>query len=59
MPNDSELKNRVRFSSTLSIDVNAKLKSYSTESGVPISKILDKAITAYLDSVSSPNKQFF
>lgn len=56
MPNDSELKNRVRFSSTLAIDVNAKLKSYSTESCVPISKILDKAITAYLDSVSDSNK---
>lgn len=43
------LKNRVRFSSTLSPDTEALLKKYSGETGIPISKILDKCIREYIE----------
>ena len=32
-------------------EIYEKLKSYSDDAGIPISKILDKAISLYLDSV--------
>lgn len=47
MANDS-LKNRVRFSSTLSIEVDKALKEYSQKTMIPISKILDIAISKYI-----------
>ena len=42
------LKNRVRFSSTLSPDVDKALKDYSQKTMIPISKILDMAIIEYI-----------
>ena len=42
------LKNRVRFSSTLSPDVDKALKDYSQKTMIPISKILDMAITEFI-----------
>lgn len=39
-----ELKNRVRFSTTLDKDVNEKLKALSRETMIPISKLIDTAI---------------
>lgn len=47
MPKD-ELKNRVRFSTTLDKDVEKKLKEYSKNSMIPISKIIDIAIIEYI-----------
>lgn len=47
MAKDS-LKNRVRFSSTLSIEVDKALKEYSQKTMIPISKILDIAISKYI-----------
>lgn len=47
MAKDS-LKNRVRFSSTLSPEVDAALKEYSKKTMIPISKILDSAIMEYI-----------
>ena len=41
---DDKLKNRVRFSTTLSLETEKALKDYSKESMIPISKILDMAI---------------
>ena len=41
----------IRISSTIKNELYAKLKAYSEESGIPISKLLDKAIAAYLESV--------
>lgn len=48
---DRELKNRVRFSTTLSIEVERMLKEYSKKTDIPVSKIVDKAILEYLKSV--------
>lgn len=49
MPND-DLKTRVRFSTTLSKDVEKELKEYSKSTMIPISKILDAAIMQYIHS---------
>ena len=43
------LKNRVRFSSTLSTEVDKALKEYSQKTMIPISKILDMAITEFVN----------
>lgn len=43
------LKNRVRFSSTLSPEVDKALKEYSQKTMIPISKILDMAITEFIN----------
>lgn len=51
-----ELKNRVRFSTTLSIEVERALKEYSNKTDIPVSKIVDKAISEYLKSVDSWKK---
>lgn len=49
MPKD-ELKNRVRFSTTLDKDVEKKLKEYSKQSLIPISKLADKAFTMLIET---------
>jgi hypothetical protein len=49
----NELKNRVRFSTTLDKNVEQKLKNYSATTLIPISKILDKAI---LEHINKQNK---
>lgn len=46
-----ELKNRTRISSTLDNDVYHKLKEYADKTSIPITKILDKAISMYLESI--------
>ena len=43
------LKNRIRFSSTLSPEVDKALKEYSQKTMIPISKILDMAITEFVN----------
>jgi len=45
-----DLKSKVRFSSTLPIELQKQLKEYSEKSMVPISKILEQAISNYLKS---------
>ena len=59
MANDT-LKNKVRFSSTLTPEVDKVLKDYSKETMIPISKILEAAIMEYISKrggkeISSPN----
>ena len=51
------LKNRTRFSSTLSIETEKILKQYSVETSIPISKILDMAIKEYVKNHSWQNKR--
>lgn len=46
-----ELKNRVRFSTTLDIDIEKRLKEHSKQTSIPISKIVDKALAMYLENV--------
>ena len=48
-----ELKNRTRISSTLNNEIYKRLKEYSDKSDIPITKILDKAVAMYLDSINS------
>lgn len=47
MANDT-LKNRVRISTTLTPETNKKLKRFSLETDIPISKIIEKAILEYI-----------
>lgn len=44
----NDLKNRVRFSTTLSPEVEKALKEHSKFTDIPISKIVDKALAQYL-----------
>ena len=50
-----ELKNRVRFSTTLDKEVEKKLKEYSKKSMIPISKLLDIAITKIIENGINDN----
>lgn len=47
MAKDRGLKTRVPISSTIKIDLHEWLKDYSEESGISISRILDRAIESY------------
>lgn len=47
MAKDS-LKNKVRFSSTLTPEADKMLKDYSKETMIPISKIIEAAIVKYI-----------
>lgn len=49
------LKNRTAISTAIEKDLYSRLKNYSDKTSIPISKLLDKAISQYLDSVE--NKQ--
>lgn len=51
----NKLKNRVRFSTTLDIQVDKKLKEYSKKSMIPISKLLDIAITKLIENDINDN----
>lgn len=46
-----ELKNRTRISSTLDNEIYKQLKEHADKSGIPITKILDRAVMSYLQSV--------
>lgn len=50
----NELKNRVRFSTTLDKNIEKKLKEYSKQTMIPISKIVDNALIAYF--TRNPNQ---
>ncbi|MCX5773747.1 MAG: ribbon-helix-helix domain-containing protein [Fusobacteria bacterium] len=43
------LKNRVRISSTLPTLLADKLKEYSDDTMIPITKIIEKAVDGFLD----------
>ena len=45
------LKNRVAISTAIDKELYAKLKQFSEETGIPLSKLFDKAISAYLESI--------
>ena len=44
MAENRGLKNRIPISSTIKIENSKWLRQYSEETGIPISKLLDKAI---------------
>lgn len=47
-----KLKNRVRFSTTLDKEVESKLKEYSKQTSIPISKLSDKAFSLLFESIN-------
>ncbi len=53
MADNRGLKNRIAMSNAIDKELYLKLKSYSEESGIPISKLLDKAISMYLNSLEN------
>lgn len=52
MPNRG-LKNRTAISTAIDKELYEKLKKYSDETGIPISKLFDKAIELYLNSIKT------
>ena len=51
MQENRGLKNRIAISNAIDKELYSRLKSYSEETYIPISKLLDKAIDMYLKSV--------
>ena len=45
------LKNRTAISTSIEKELYAKLKEHSEETGIPLSKLFDKAVSAYLESI--------
>lgn len=52
----NKLKNRVRFSTTLELCTNKKLKDFYQETEIPISKIVNNAINEYIDRKKESSK---
>lgn len=52
MANNRGLKNRTAISTAIDKDLYQRLKEHSEKTGIPISKLFDKAIAMYLESVS-------
>lgn len=46
------LKNRVRISSTLPTVLAEKLKEYSDDTMIPITKVIEKAVDSFLEEKS-------
>lgn len=51
MADNRGLKNRVAISNAVDKELYAKLKAYSEKTSIPLSKLLDKAIAMYLETV--------
>lgn len=51
MADNRGLTNRVAISNAIDKELYGKLKAYSEETGIPMSKLLDKSIKLFLESV--------
>lgn len=51
MPINRGLKTRTAMSNAVDTSLFLKLKEYSEKSGIPVSRLLDKAIKMFLESV--------
>lgn len=51
MATNRGLKNRTAISTAIDNELYKQLKEYSEQTSIPISKLIDKAIAMYLDSV--------
>lgn len=47
-----DLKNRTPIGSAIDTSLYKELKNHSIETGIPLSKLLDKAIKLFLESVA-------
>jgi len=45
------LKTRTAISNSIKTEIWKRLKDYSNETGIPISKLLDKSATLFLESI--------
>lgn len=52
MVSNRGLKNRTAISTAVDNELYKRLKNYSDETSIPISKLLDKAILMFLESVN-------
>jgi hypothetical protein len=48
---NKELRTRTPISNAVETSLWERLKDYSDETGIPLSKLLDKSIAIFLDSV--------
>ena len=51
MSTNRGLKNRTAISTAIDKELYQKLKDHSDKTGIPLSKLFDKAIAMYLESV--------
>lgn len=51
MSDNRGLKNRIAISNAIDKELYLKLKAYSEETSIPMSKLLDKAISMFLESI--------
>lgn len=51
MADNRGLKNRIAISNAVDKELYAKLKEYSEKTSIPMSKLLDKAIAMFLETV--------
>lgn len=51
MATNRGLKNRTAISTAVENEIYKKLKEYSDKTSIPISKIIDKALEMYLETV--------
>ncbi len=51
MANNRGLTNRVAISNAIDKELYNKLKAYSEETDIPMSKLLDRAIRMFLESI--------
>lgn len=48
-----ELKNRVKLGEAIRKDLAEWVKRYSDDTGIPISKVIDKALECYIEKSST------
>lgn len=51
MGNNRGLKNRTAISTAIDKELYRKLKEYSEKTSIPISKLIDKAVALFLETV--------
>lgn len=51
MVNNRGLKNRIAISNAIDKELYNRLKRYSEKTSIPLSKLLDKAISIFLETV--------
>lgn len=51
MSNNRGLKNRIAISTAIDKELYKKLKDYSNQTSIPISKLIDKSIAMYLETI--------
>lgn len=51
MQTNRGLKNRTAISTAIENNIYKQVKEYSEKTGIPLSKIIDKALEMYLESI--------